>query len=107
MLYQQINNEALDEDRRADLEVIRRLKKNYIENKEAVKPRRRLDQVMKNAFRKELALFEKYIYKAEALLETIGVFGRGVDIQDATLVLSDIVITYNSLVSFLGKYELK
>lgn len=103
MLYQQINNEALDEDRRADLEVIRRLKKNYIENKEAAKPRRRLDQVMKNAFRKELALFEKYVYKTEALLETIGVFGRGVNIQDATLVLSDIVITYNSLVSFLGK----
>ena len=103
MLYQQINNEALDEDRRADLEVIRRLKKNYTENKEAVKPRRRLDPVMKNAFRKELTLFEKYIYKTEAFLETIGVFGRTIDIQEATLLLSDIVITYNSLVSFLGK----
>jgi len=103
MLYQQINNEALDEDRRADLEVIRRLKKNYIENKEASKPRRRLDPVMKNAFRKELGLFEKYVYKTEAFLETTGVFGRPIDIQNASKLLSDIVITYNSLVSFLGK----
>jgi hypothetical protein len=103
MLFQQINNEALDEDRKADLEVIRRLKKNYEENKEAVKQRRTLDQVQKNAFIKELSLFEKYIYKTEAFLETTGKIIGTFSKREAAKLLSDVVITYNALISFLGK----
>jgi hypothetical protein len=107
MLYQQINNEALDEDRKADLEVIRRLKKNYEENKQAVQQRRRLDPIQKNAFLKELALFEKYIFKTEAFLETTGVFGVRIDQREASKLISDIVITYNNLIAFLGKIGYK
>lgn len=103
MLFQQINNEALDEDRQADLEVVRRLKKNYTENKEAVRPRRRLDPVQKNAFLKELGLFEKYVYKTEAFLETVMQFGTPVDPRESSKLLGDIVVTYNNLVAFLGK----
>ena len=68
-LYRNINNEALDNDREADREVLRRLKKNYIDNKEAIKPSIVLDTIQRNVVKKYFNLFERQIYKLIGYIE--------------------------------------
>lgn len=101
MLFQQINNEALDEDRKADLEVVRRLKKNYIENKEKVKEEIQLDSIQKNTLKKNLSAFERQLYKIIGYIEGKRETGGKVDTADITELISNVIISFNNLCLYI------
>lgn len=101
MLYQQINNEALDEDRKADLEVIRRLKKNYIENKEKLKEEIQLDSIQKNTLKKNLSAFERQLYKIIGYIEGKRETGGQVDTAEITELISNVIISFNNLCLYI------
>lgn len=101
MLYQQINNEALDEDRKADLEVIRRLKKNYIENTEKVKEEIQLDSIQKNTLKKNLSAFERQLYKIIGYIEGKRETGGKVDTTEITELISNVILSFNNLCLYI------
>lgn len=101
MLFQQINNEALDEDRKADLEVVRRLKKNYIENREKVKEEIQLDSIQKNTLKKNLSAFERQLYKIIGYVEGKRETGGKVDTAEITELISNVIISFNNLCLYI------
>lgn len=101
MLFQQINNEALDEDRKADLEVVRRLKKNYIENREKVREEIQLDSIQKNTLKKNLSAFERQLYKIIGYVEGKRETGGKVDTAEITELISNVIISFNNLCLYI------
>ena len=100
-LYQQINNEALDEDRKADLEVVRRLKQNYIENKEKVKEEIQLDSIQKNTLKKNFSAFERQLYKIIGYVESKRETGAKIDTAEITELISNVIISFNNLALYI------
>jgi len=105
-LYQSITNEALNEDRAADREVVERLKRNYLDNKEKIRPNNSLDGVRRSVFKQNISLMQKYIFKAFGYITSRNVYltrnaPADLNLGDLSTILADIVITYNNLTTFL------
>ena len=101
MLYQQINNEALDEDRRADLEVVRRLKQNYIDNKDKVREEIQLSSIQKNTLKKNLSAFERQLYKIIGYVEGKRETGGKIDVSEITDLIGNTILSFNSLALYI------
>jgi|LakMenE18May11ns_1017448.scaffolds.fasta_scaffold9851195_2 hypothetical protein len=107
-LFKVINNEALDEDRMASRIVRNRIIDNNKDNIEKTKPNVKFDSVMRNTFRQNVALMEKYIYKLFGYIASRNVYKykdtpTELNLGDLTAILSDIIITYNNISMYLKK----
>lgn len=102
-LYQQINNEALDEDLAIQRSVLERLKASVKDNKEKIKPLITLDSIQKNILSRNFAIYERQLYKLVAYLEQQDIAAGGV-INQAEVAdqISKIVLSYNNLVIFIN-----
>lgn len=102
-LYQQINNEALDEDLAIQRSVLERLKASVKDNKEKIKPLITLDSIQKNILSRNFAIYERQLYKLVAYLEQQDIAAGGV-INQAEVAdqISKIVLSYNSLIIFIN-----
>jgi hypothetical protein len=105
-LYQVINNEALDEDLRANREVVRRLKKNYLDNTEQIKPNIILDSIQKNILARNFAIYERQLFKLTGYLEQQDISAGGVISQaEVADQISKIVLAYNNLIIFINSLD--
>lgn len=102
-LYKELNNEALEDDRKADLEVLRRLKQNYLDNKEKIKPVIPLDKQMILIFKK---LYGDIVYEISTTLtelEKDTLKDEEIDAGEYNVNVGDIVSDYNRIVLYLSK----
>jgi hypothetical protein len=101
-LYQVLNNEAADEDNKINREVLARLKKNYIDNKEQAKPNLLLDGVQKSVLKKNFSNFDRQLYNLIGYVEQKRLSNRAFNIKDLTELISNIIQSFNTLVIFIG-----
>lgn len=101
-LYQVLNNEAADEDNKINREVLARLKKNYIDNKEQAKPNLLLDGVQKSVLKKNFSNFDRQLYNLIGYVEQKRLSNRPFNIKDLTELISNIIQSFNTLVIFIG-----
>lgn len=101
-LYINLINESLEDDRKADLEVLARLKRNYIDNRENAKPQVTLDTIQINLIKKNFNIFERQIYKLLGYIEQRKISqDKYYDIGEVADLVSNIILSYNGIVAYL------
>jgi len=99
-LYQNLINESLDEDLAINREVVKRLKKNFLDNKEKIQANVEVDDTVKNVLQRYFSVFERDLFVIIGNLEKANTSSI---IED----VAHVVKSYNDVCIYLLKMMYK
>lgn len=101
-LYKNLINEALEEDRKADREVLERLKKNYMDNKEKLEGELQLNPTQERVLKRLVSLMLRDMNVMISMVSNDWQSDEVPELSDYIGRIADIVSKYNNISVYIG-----